>query len=207
MRRRMNGAEICIVVCSVPYFSPEPYSIFYPAPATITGGKFRPFLITVTSHWYGQLPRDSRLRRQLGLYLFWRPRIADTDRRLRCPAFYRHLRRRAGTCKLPFTLLILIKSPEGFLNVLSTSQGYRTREYQKPCLGIPSRLAGQQVICTRSPQFPMSQPGFLIALPPLGTRGFLFGYPRSGKYNSVRQSRVRPAVRARNLRAYYWPLQ
>jgi hypothetical protein len=39
MRLRMNGAEICIVVCSVPYFNPEPYPIFYPADATIAGEK------------------------------------------------------------------------------------------------------------------------------------------------------------------------
>src|SRR6202035_464320 len=138
MRRRMNGAEICIVFCSVPYFSREPYSIFYPAHATLTGGKTRPFLIAVTPHWYGRLPRDSRLRRQLGLYPFSRPRIADTDQRFHCPAFRRDLRSRGRTYQLPIALFILYKEPERFLNVFSTSEGYRTRKYQKPCLGIPS---------------------------------------------------------------------
>jgi len=76
MRRRMNGAEICIVVCSVLYFSPEPYSIFYPAHATITGGKTGPFLIAITSHWYGRLPRHSWLRRHVRLFRFSPPRIA-----------------------------------------------------------------------------------------------------------------------------------
>jgi hypothetical protein len=50
MRRRMNGAEICIVVCSVPYLSPEPCFLFYLDHATITGGKTSPFFIAVTPH-------------------------------------------------------------------------------------------------------------------------------------------------------------
>jgi hypothetical protein len=112
------------VVCSVPYFCRDPYSIFYPAHVTITGGKTRPFLIALTSHWYGRLSRDSRLRRQLGLYPFSRPRIAGTDGRCPFHAFRRDLRSRGPTYKLPIALFILYKEPESFLNVFSTSEGY-----------------------------------------------------------------------------------